>query len=106
MTTIGQLLDKKGHKVFSVSPDETVYNSIKKMADENVGSLAVMEGDQLVGIITERHYARNVILKGRASPKTLVGDIMDLNVVVARPEQTVEDCMAIMTEKAVRHLPV
>ena len=106
MATIRQLLDKKGQAVFSIRPDETVYDSIKKMADKNVGSLTVMEGDKLVGIITERHYARNVVLKGRASPKTLVRDIMETNVVFARPDQSVEDCMAIMTEKAVRHLPV
>jgi len=106
MATIRQLLDKKGHEVFSVRPDETVYDSIKKMADKDVGSLTVMEADKLVGIITERHYARNVVLKGRASPKTLVRDIMETNVVFARPDQTVADCMAIMTEKAVRHLPV
>ncbi|MGB8401600.1 CBS domain-containing protein, partial [Bradyrhizobium sp.] len=85
----------------SVRPDETVYDSIKKMADKNVGSLTVMEGDKLVGIIAERHYARNVVLKGRVSPKTLVRDIMETNVVFARPDQSVEDCMAIMTEKAV-----
>jgi len=106
MATIRQLLDKKGQEVFSVRPDETVYDAIKKMADENVGSLTVMEGDKLIGIITERHYARNVVLKGRASPKTLVRDIMETNVVFARPDQSVETCMAIMTEKAVRHLPV
>jgi CBS domain-containing protein len=102
MATIRQLLDKKGHAVVSVRPDETVYDSIKKMADKNIGSLTVMEGDKLVGIIiAERHYARNVVLKGRASPKTLVRDIMETNVVFARPDQSVEDCMAIMTEKAV-----
>jgi CBS domain-containing protein len=106
MATIRQLLDKKGHEVFSVRPDETVYDSIKNMADKNVGSLAVMDGDKLVGVITERHYARNVVLKGRASPKTPVRDIMETNVIFARPDQSVEDCMAIMTEKAVRHLPV
>ena len=77
MATIRQLLDKKGQKVFSVRPNETVYDSIKRMADKNVGSLTVMEGDKLVGIITERHYARNVVLKGRASAKTLVRDIME-----------------------------
>ena len=76
------------------------------MADKNVDSLTVMEGDKLVGIITERHYARNVVLKGRASAKTLVRDIMETNVVFARPDQSEEDCMAIMTEKAGRHLPV
>jgi CBS domain-containing protein len=106
MASIRQLLDKKGHEVLSVGPDQTVYDSIKKMADKNVGSLLVMEGDKLIGIITERHYARNVILKGRASPNTLVRDIMETNVVCARPDQSVEDCMAVMTEKAVRHLPI
>ncbi|UTD25681.1 CBS domain-containing protein [Bradyrhizobium sp. WD16] len=106
MTTIRQLLDKKGHEVFSVSPDDTVYDSIRKMADKNVGSLVVMDGNKLVGIITERHYARNVILKGRASPTTRVRDIMETNVVFVRPDQSVEECMAIMTERLVRHLPV
>jgi CBS domain-containing protein len=100
------VLDKKGHEVFSVGLDETVYDSIKKMADKNVGSLVVMEGNKLIGIITERHYARNVVLKGRASPTTPVRDIMETNVVFARPDQSVEECMAIMTEQAVRHLPV
>ena len=106
MTTIRQLLDKKGHEVFSVGPEETVYDAIKKMAEKNVGSLVVMEGNQLIGIITERHYARNVVLKGRASPATKVRDIMETKVVYARPDQSVEECMAIMTEKIVRHLPV
>ena len=106
MATIRQLLDKKGHEVLSVEPDETVLNSIKKMADKNVGSLVVMEGDKLVGIVTERHYARNVFLKGRSSPTTPVRDIMETNVVFVRLDQSVEECMAIMTEKAVRHLPV
>ena len=106
MATIRQVLGKKGHEVFSVGLDETVYDSIKKMADKNVGSLVVMEGNKLIGIITERHYARNVVLKGRASPTTPVRDIMETNVVFARPDQSVEECMAIMTEQAVRHLPV
>jgi len=106
MATIRQLLDKKGHEVLSVRPGETVYDAIKKMADKNVGSLVVMEGDKLEGIMTERHYARNVFLKGRASPTTPVRDIMEANVVFVGPDQSVEEAMAIMTEKAVRHLPV
>jgi CBS domain-containing protein len=106
MATIRQLLDKKGHEVLSVVPDETVLNSIKKMADKNVGSLVVMEGNKLVGIMTERHYARNVFLKGRSSPTTPVRDIMTTSVVYVRPDQSVDECMAIMTEKALRHLPV
>ncbi len=106
MATIRQLLNRKGHEVLSVRADETVYDAIKKMADRNVGSLVVMEGDTLVGIVTERHYARNVFLKGRASPTTPVRDIMEANVVFVRPDQSVEEGMAIMTEEAVRHLPV
>lgn len=106
MATIRQVLDKKGHEVLSVRPDETVFDAIKKMADKNVGSLVVIEGGKLVGIVTERHYARNVFLKGRASPTTPVRDIMEPNVVFVRPDQSVEEGMAIMTEKAVRHLPV
>lgn len=106
MAIIGQLLDKKGHEVLSVRPDETVSDAIRKMADKNVGSLVVMEGDKLVGIMTERHYARNVFLKGRASPTTPVRDIMESKVVFVRPDQSVDEAMAIMTEKAVRHLPV
>ena len=106
MTTIRQLLREKGYKVHVVSPDNTVYDAIRKMADENIGSLVVMEDARIVGIITERHYARNVVLKGRASPATRVRDIMESNVVYAQPDQSVEECMAIMTDKKVRHLPV
>ena len=76
------------------------------MAEKDVGSLVVMEGDKLVGIITERHYARNVVLKGKTSPATPVRDIMESHVVIARPEQSVDQCMALMSEKRVRHLPV
>jgi CBS domain-containing protein len=106
MTTIGQLLREKGHKVHSVGPDSTVYDAIRTMADENIGSLVVMEGGNVVGIITERHYARNVVLKGRTSPATRVGDIMEQRVLYAKPDQSVEECMAIMTDRRVRHLPV
>ena len=106
MATIKQLLDNKGHNVLSVEPADTVYDAIKMMAANSVGSLVVLEEEKLVGIITERHYARNVILKGRSSQETTVGQIMSTRVVCARPEQTVEECMAVMTDKAVRHLPV
>lgn len=106
MTTIQNLLDKKGREVLSIGPDDTVFDAIKKMADRNVGSLVVLEDEKLIGIITERHYARNVFLKGRSSPETTVGEIMSRRVVCARPEQTVKECMAVMTNKAVRHLPV
>lgn len=106
MTTVKQLLDQKGREVFSIHPDATVYDAIKKMADENVGSLVVIDNDKLVGVITERHYARSIVLKGRASPATPVQAIMETKVIYAKPEQSVEECMAVMTDKKVRHLPV
>ena len=106
MVAIWQLLNKQGGKVYSIHPDATVFDAVAKMADNDIGSLIVMDGDALVGIITERHYARNVILKGRTSPATLVREIMERQVITVRPEQTVEDCMALMTDKRVRHLPV
>ena len=106
MTTARQLLDQKGSKIWSIRPDATVFDAIAKMAEKDIGSLAVMDGDELVGIITERHYARNVVLKGKTSPATPVRDIMERHVVIARPEQSVDQCMALMSEKRVRHLPV
>lgn len=106
MVTIRQLLAQKGGEVSSIHPDATVFDAVAKMADNDIGSLIVMDGGALVGIITERHYARNVILKGRTSPATLVGEIMERQVITVRPEQTVEECMALMTAKRVRHLPV
>ncbi len=106
MTTVRQLLDAKGHEVSSVGPDDTVFDAIDKMARENIGSLIVLDEGKLVGIITERLYARDVILKGKQSATTPVRDIMSTRVVCARPEQTVEESMAVMTERGVRHLPV
>lgn len=106
MTTIRQLLDTKGREVLSIGPDDSVYDAIRMMADNNVGSLVVMEGTRLVGIFTERHYARNVFLKGRSSPKTLVSDIMERKVICTTLGETVEECMAVMTSRGVRHLPV
>ena len=106
MTTIKHLLRAKGYGCVSVGPGENVYSAIKKMADEDVGSVLVLDGATLVGILTERDYARNVVLKGRTSPQTLVRDIMSTQVAYVEPDATVEDCMALMTEKRVRHLPV
>lgn len=106
MTTIQQVLDKKGHEVLSVGPDNSVFDAIKTMADKDVGSVVVIEDGKPVGIFTERHYARKVFLEGRASPTTRVGDIMETRVACAWPEQTVDECMAVMTEKRIRHLPV
>ncbi len=106
MTAIRQLLDQKGRNVWSIRPDATVFDAVKKMAEKDIGSLVVMDGEDVLGIITERHYARNVVLKGKASPVTPVRDIMETQVIAARPDDTVERCMAVMTEKRVRHLPV
>jgi CBS domain-containing protein len=103
---VRHLLARKGAEIWSIGPGDTVFDAIKKMADKNVGSLVVIEDGRLVGIITERHYARNVVLKGRASPKTRVREIMEPNVVYVCPDHTVEQCMALMTSKMVRHLPV
>ncbi|MEJ2375729.1 MAG: CBS domain-containing protein [Pseudolabrys sp.] len=104
--TIKHLLEQKGQNVWTIDPDATVFDALAKMAEMDVGSLVVTEGEKLIGIITERHYSRNVILKGKASPVTLVRDIMEKNVIYVRPEHSVELCMALMTEKRVRHLPV
>lgn len=106
MMTIKHVLDLKGREVYSVHPDATVFAALKSMADKNVGAMAVVEDGKLVGLITERHYAREIVLKGRTSPTTRVRDVMSKRVEVAYPDQTVEECMAIMTRRAVRHLPV
>ena len=101
MTTVRQLLDQKGRKIWSIHPDAAVFDAVAEMAEKDIGSLIVMDGDELVGIITERHYARN-----KTSPATPVRDIMERHVIIARPEQSVEQCMALISEKRVRHLPV
>ena len=103
---IRHLLEQKDRKVWTIGPDATVLDAMAKMADKNIGSLVVMEGERLIGIITERHYSRNVVLKGKTSLTTLVREIMETNVIHVRPEQPVELCMTLMTDKRVRHLPV
>ncbi len=106
MRTVQQLLDEKGHSIKSIHPDDSVFDAVQRLADANIGSLIVVEDDRPVGIFTERDYARNVILKGKSSPTTPVRDIMTTRVIFVQPAQTVEDCMAIMTDKHIRHLPV
>lgn len=106
MTTVRQLLQQKGSAIHSIAPEATVYDAIAKMAEKNIGSLLVMSGEKLVGIVTERHYSRKVALRGKTSPETAVTDIMETQVICVRPEQTVEECMALMSAKRVRHLPV
>ena len=106
MKTARQLLDQKGHHSWSIQPDATVYEALKLMADKGVGALLVMEGAKIAGVISERDYARKVILQGRFSKDTRVREIMTSRVVYARPDQTLEECLALMTDKHVRHLPV
>ncbi|WP_339760169.1 CBS domain-containing protein [uncultured Sulfitobacter sp.] len=106
MKTLRQILEEKGTDVFSVSPDDTVLAAIKAMADHDIGALVVLDREMLVGIVTERHYARRVFLKGKSSPKTQVKDIMTTPVVCADPSQSTDQGLALMTEKKIRHLPV
>ena len=106
MKLVSDLLKKKGQDVWSLSPDASVYEAIDQMAQKGVGALLVMEGERLVGIVSERDYARKVILKGKASRETEVRLIMSHPVICARPQLTVEETMALMTEKRSRHLPV
>jgi CBS domain-containing protein len=106
MASVKQLLQGKGHDVLSIGPEVSVYDAIAKMAQEEVGALMVMEGESLVGVVSERDYARKVVLQGRSSRDTRVKDIMTTRVAYARPDQSVEECMAVMTEKRIRHLPV
>lgn len=106
MFTVRELLDQKGRDVQTIHPDDTVYNAIKAMAERDIGSVIVVEDGKPVGIISERHYSRNVYLKGKSSPETSVREIMETDFAYARPDQTSRECMAIMTAKRTRHLPV
>ena len=106
MITVQQILDAKGHDIYFVRPDDTVLHALQMMERRNVGAMLVKEDDNLVGIFTERHYARKVFLKGRSSPKTRVREVMEQNVIYVEPGQSAEACMALMTEKRIRHLPV
>ena len=106
MKLVQQLLDKKGDEIISITRDASVFDAIKLMADRGVGSLLVMDGDELKGIVTERDYARKVIIKGRASESTPVADIMTTELVTASLTQSVNDCMTLMSERRIRHLPV
>jgi CBS domain-containing protein len=106
MKLVKHLLDSKGHDVISVAPDLSVFDAIKLMADRLVGSLLVMNDEELRGIVTERDYARKVIIKGRSSETTSVSEIMSTEVLTTSSSQTVNQCMELMTERRIRHLPV
>jgi CBS domain-containing protein len=106
MTTAAALLKHKGGGIYGVPPDAPVLEAIGLMAEHGVGALLVMQGEQLVGVVSERDYARKVILKGRSSNDTPVRQIMSAPVLTVRPDQSVNDCMRIMTENRIRHLPV
>jgi CBS domain-containing protein len=106
MTTVRQLLDGKGRAIFSIGPEDPVLEAIRLMADRHVGALLVMKGQELVGILSERDYARKVILMGRSSSDTPVWEIMTASVVTVAPDQTLDDCMRLVTAKRIRHLPV
>ncbi len=106
MALVAELLRHKGHAVYSVEPDQPVLEAIRRMAEYGVGALLVMRGEQLLGVVSERDYARKVILMGRSSADTPVRQIMSSPVISVRPNQSVAECMQLMTHRRVRHLPV
>jgi CBS domain-containing protein len=106
MGKVHRILRAKGNKILSISPDISVYNALEIMVENNVSSLVVVEDENLVGIFTERDYARKVILKGKASKDTTIGEIMSVNVITVTPDSTIDECMQIMTGKFIRHIPV
>jgi CBS domain-containing protein len=106
MQTVRDILKTKGTDVWCVEPDATVFDALQRMAEKEVGALVVMQGGQIVGLISERDYARKIVLHGRASPTTLVKEIMTSPVVYIHLDQPIEECMSLMTEKRTRHLPV
>ncbi|MFQ5530143.1 MAG: CBS domain-containing protein [Gemmatimonadota bacterium] len=106
MKTLGRVLDAKGHEVFSIGPDDSVFEALQAMAEHSVGALIVLEHGDVVGIFSERDYARQVALAGKSSRETPVGEIMTSRVVCGRPELSLEECLALMTDKRIRHLPV
>lgn len=106
MKTVEQLLESKHHSLVSVAPSATVLEALKVMADKEIGAVIVIDDGHLVGIFSERDYARKVVLQGKASKDTPVREIMTDKVVCVRPDQTIDDCMGLMTDKRIRHLPV
>ncbi|MFT5137405.1 MAG: CBS domain-containing protein [Arenicella sp.] len=106
MTTVDKLLSIKTKEIWSLAPNDSVFEALELMADKNVSGLLIVKDEKLVGIFTERDYARKLILKGKFSKDTEVGDLMTKNVLYVEPNNTIEDCMKLMTDKRIRHLPV
>lgn len=106
MKTVRQVLDDKGYELYDIDPDAMVIDALREMANRNVGALLVRDGEELIGLISERDYARKVILKDKASRQIPVSEIMTRHVVCVAPGQTVDACMALMTNKRIRHLAV
>jgi CBS domain-containing protein len=106
MTTVGNILTLKSRDIWSIAPDSSVFEALEMMAEKNISGLLILENDNLVGIFTERDYARKLILKGKFSKDTKVSDLMTKNILYVEPSNTLEDCMKLMTGKRVRHLPV
>jgi CBS domain-containing protein len=106
MASVKQILDRKGYQVWTITPDKTVFEALSLMGEKEIGALAVMDEEQVVGMLSERDYARKVVLKGKTSRETLVQAIMSSPVHAVSPDQSVAECMAIMTEQRIRHLPV
>ncbi len=106
MKTVSTVLGAKGHDVWRVPPDASVLEALKVMAEHGIGALIVMDEDRLVGLFSERDYARKVILRGKSSSTTFVREIMSSEVITVQPSQTIEECMVLMTQHRIRHLPV
>jgi CBS domain-containing protein len=106
MKRVKEILSSKGGDIWSIGPDDSVYAAIHLLAEKKAGALAVIDGERLIGIISERDYARQIILKGRSSENTLVKEIMSSNVITTSPGQDIQSCMQLMTEKRIRHLPI
>jgi CBS domain-containing protein len=104
--TIRHIMEVKGTDLWSIGPKASVYDALRMMSDKDIGALVIMEKDKMVGILSERDYARKVVLVGKTSRETLVEEIMSRNVVTIHPDQTVEEAMELMTAKRIRHLPV
>jgi len=106
MKTVRDLLREKGTQIYSTTPDDTVYDALQLMADKNIGALIVFEGDQMVGLISERDYARKIVLKNKFSRETAVAEIMSRDVVTVSPDRNLEECMEVIIARRIRHLPV